>query len=57
VRPRCKWEGNVKIDCRKMVLNDVIWIDVVQDRVHCWAFVKTVMVIRVLIDADNFLTG
>jgi hypothetical protein len=31
-RPRCRWEDNIEMNLRKMGLNSVTWIHLVQDR-------------------------
>jgi hypothetical protein len=42
-RPRCRWEGNIKMDLREIGINGANWIQLAQDRVQWWAFVNTVM--------------
>jgi hypothetical protein len=42
-RPNCRWEDNIKLDIREMGIDGTNWIQVAQDRVQWWAFVKTVM--------------
>jgi hypothetical protein len=37
-RPRCRWKDNIKI-----ILKDLGWIHVAQDRVQWWAVVKAVL--------------
>jgi hypothetical protein len=43
-RPRRRWEDNIKLDLREIGAN---WIPLAQDRVQWWAFVNTVMNLRV----------
>jgi hypothetical protein len=46
-RPRCRWEHNIKMDLREMRIDGANWIRLAQDRVQWWAFVNTIMNIRV----------
>jgi hypothetical protein len=46
-RPRRRWEENVKLDFRKMGIDVANWIRLAQDRVQGWAFMSTVMNLRV----------
>jgi hypothetical protein len=46
-RPRCRWEGNIKMDLREIGIDGANWIQLAQDRVHWRAFVNTVMNLRV----------
>jgi hypothetical protein len=46
-RPRHRWEDNIKLDLREIKINVMKWIQLAQDRVHWWAFVNTVMNLRV----------
>jgi hypothetical protein len=46
-RPRCRWENNIKLDLREIGIDEANWIQLAQDRVQWWAFVKTVMNLRV----------
>jgi hypothetical protein len=46
-RPRRRWEGNIKIDLRETGIDGANWIRLDQDRDRWWAFVSTVMNIRV----------
>jgi hypothetical protein len=32
VRPRRRWEGNIKMDLEELVCGDMDWIDLVQDK-------------------------
>jgi hypothetical protein len=56
-RPRSRWEDNIKIDLRETGFEDVDWIHWAQDRDRWWALVNTVMNLRVLYNAGNFLTS
>jgi hypothetical protein len=46
-RPRRRWEDNIKLDLREIGIDGSNWIRLVQDRVQWWAFVNTVMNLRV----------
>jgi hypothetical protein len=46
-RRRLRWEDNIKLDLREMRIDGVNWIRLAQDRVQWWAFVNTVMNLRV----------
>jgi hypothetical protein len=46
-RPRCKWEGNFKMDLRETGIEGANWIRLAQDRVQWRAFVNTIMNFRV----------
>jgi hypothetical protein len=46
-RPRCRWVDNIKMDLRKIVLDDMDWFDVAEDRDQWWAVVNTVINLRV----------
>jgi hypothetical protein len=45
--PRRRWGVNIKLDFREIGVDVVNWIQLAQDRVQWWAFVKTVMNLRV----------
>jgi hypothetical protein len=45
-RPRRRWEDNIKIDLRKIGIDEANWIQQAQDRVQRRAFVNTVMNLR-----------
>jgi hypothetical protein len=47
-RPRSRWEDNIKMDLREIGIDGANWIQLAQDRVQRWAFVDTVMNLRVL---------
>jgi hypothetical protein len=47
VRPRRRWEDDVKLDVREIGIDGANWIQLGQDRVQWWAFVNTVMKLRV----------
>ena len=42
-RSRIRWEGNTKIDLRKIGRGGIDWIDLAQDRDMLWALVNAVM--------------
>jgi hypothetical protein len=44
---RHRWEDNIKLDLREMGISGVNWIQLAQDRGQWWAFVNTVMNLRV----------
>jgi hypothetical protein len=46
-RPRRRWEDNIKMDLREIGVDGTNWIQLTQDKVHWWAFVNTVMNLRV----------
>jgi hypothetical protein len=46
-RPRHRWEDNIKVDLREIEIDGVNWIQLAQDRVQWWAFVNTVINLRV----------
>jgi hypothetical protein len=46
-RPRRRWEDNIKMDLRKRGVDGANWIRLAQGRVQWWAFVNTVMNLRV----------
>jgi hypothetical protein len=47
VRPRRRWEDNNKMDLREMGTDGANWIRLAQDRVQWWAFVNTILNLRV----------
>jgi hypothetical protein len=47
VRPRCRWEGIIKMDLQEVGCRDVDWIELAQDRVRWQALVNAVMNHRV----------
>jgi hypothetical protein len=42
-RPSRRWEDNIKLHLREVVIYGTKWIWPAQDRVQWWAFVNTVM--------------
>jgi hypothetical protein len=46
-RLRRRWEDNIKLNLRDIGINGANWIRLAQDGVQCWAFVNTVMNLRV----------
>jgi hypothetical protein len=46
-RPRRRWEDNIKTDLREIWIDEANWIRLAQDRDQWWAFVSTVMNLRV----------
>jgi hypothetical protein len=53
-RPRRRWENNIKMDLREIVIDGANWIRLAQDRVQCRAFVNTVMNLRVPYESGIF---
>jgi len=47
-RHRRRWEDNIKMNLREIVIDGMKWIRLAQDRVQWRAFVSTVMNLRVL---------
>jgi hypothetical protein len=45
--PRRRWEDNIKLDIRDIGIGGTNRIQLAQDRVQWWAFVNTVMNLRV----------
>jgi hypothetical protein len=45
-RPRRRWEDNIKMDLREIRIH-ANWMRLAQDRVRWWAFVNTIMNLRV----------
>jgi hypothetical protein len=56
-RLRNRWEVNIIMDLSDIGCEDVDWIHVAQDRVQWWAFVNTVMNIRVPCKEGNFMVS
>jgi hypothetical protein len=46
-RPRRRWEGNIKMDLRKIGWGGMDWIDLAQDRDQWRTLVNTVVNLRV----------
>jgi hypothetical protein len=46
-RPRREWEDNIEMDLGEIGIDGSNWIQLAQDRVQWWAFVNTVMNLRV----------
>jgi hypothetical protein len=46
-RPRRKWEDNIKMDLREIVIDGTNWSRLTQDRVQLRDFVNTKMNLRV----------
>jgi hypothetical protein len=42
-RPRCRWEGNIKMDLQEMGYGGMKWIDLAQDKERWRALVNAVM--------------
>jgi hypothetical protein len=45
-RPRRRWEDNIKLDLRDMLISGTNWIQLAQDRVQWRAFANTVVDLR-----------
>jgi hypothetical protein len=46
VRPRHRWEDNIKMDLREIGIDGANWIRLAQDRVQWRGFVSIVMKLR-----------
>jgi hypothetical protein len=46
-RHRRRWEENIKMDLMEIEIDGMNWIRLAQDRVQWWAFMNTVMNLRV----------
>jgi hypothetical protein len=46
-RSRRRWEDNIKMDLREIGIEGANWIRLARDRGQWWAFVNTVMNLRV----------
>jgi hypothetical protein len=46
VRPRRRWEDNIKVDLREIGIDGANWIQLAQDRVQWGAFVSMAMNLR-----------
>jgi hypothetical protein len=46
-RPKRRWEDNIKMDLKETGIDGANWIRLAQVRVQWWAFVNTVMNLRV----------
>jgi hypothetical protein len=49
VRPRPRWENNIKMDFEEVGCGGMDWIDLVQNRDRWWVVVNAVMKLRVLL--------
>ena len=54
-RPRCRWEGNIKMDLQEVGCEGMNWINVAQDRDRWRAVVNAVMNHWVPQNVGNFL--
>jgi hypothetical protein len=57
VRPRSRWEDNIKIDLQEVGCGGMNWIELAQNRDRWWEYVNAVMNLRVPQSAGNFLTS
>jgi hypothetical protein len=57
VRPRRRWEDNIKMDLQEVGCGGMDWIGLAQDRDRWRALVNVVMNLRVPRNAGNFLTS
>jgi hypothetical protein len=57
VRPRHRWEDNIKMNLREIRFQNVDWIHLAHDRDRWRAFVNMVMNLWVPQNAENFLTS
>jgi hypothetical protein len=53
-RPRRRWEDNIKMDLREIVIDGANWIRLAQDRVQWRAFLNMVMNLRVPLEDGMF---
>jgi hypothetical protein len=42
-----RWEDNIKMDLREIGIDVAYWVRLAQDGAHWWAFVSTIMNLRV----------
>jgi len=47
VKSRHRWEDNIKMDLLDLGRGGMDWIDLAPDRNRWWAFVNSVMILRV----------
>jgi len=57
VRPKSRWEDNIKMDPREVGCGGMDWIEVAQDGDRWRALVNAAMNIRVPQNVGNFLTS
>ena len=57
VRPRRRWEDNIRMDLREVGCGCVDWMELAQDRDRWRALVSAMMNLRVPYNAGNFLTS
>jgi len=55
-KPKCRWDGNIKMDVVEIGCGVMGWIELAQDRDRWRARVNAVMNLRVSYSAENFLT-
>jgi hypothetical protein len=46
-RPRLRWENNIKMDLKEIVLECVDWIHLAQDRDQWWVLVNAIKDLRI----------
>jgi hypothetical protein len=56
-RPRRRWVDNVEMDLREIGWDDMVWLDLAQDRDQWRALVNTVMNLRVPYNVGIFLSS
>ena len=57
VRPRRRWEDNIKMDLKELGCGGMDWIELAEDRDRWRAFVNAVMNLQIPSNEGNFLTS
>ena len=55
VRPRTRWEDDIKVDRKEVRRAGMNWTDIAEDRDRCRAFVNAVMHLRFPLNEGKFL--
>ena len=56
-KPKCRWEGNIKMDLQNVGCGCMDWLELAQDGEKWWALVTAVMNLRIPQNAGYFLTS